>query len=287
MATVAAENTLDLREAAWSARSYLGGHAQGYFLLLCCRENREYFEAEFAQAGAQVVTASSIEEVLRYGFMLPPLAIVIDTYSATRIGTEKISGLFNLGVAWPVMRANLADHREIRVICLEPVKSQSLASAIAEIASGDPTWIHPRFFRKSMRIDLRTRARIRESSGEPWRQANLLSMSVGGAYLVLGEAVPAKGASVEVEILDLRPRPLYTRGKIAWRRTWEDGPDLPGVGVEFDPDAVTSELRTLVAQTIGPSLRTAPMPCPSDVGASADSIFASIETREAPLEINW
>lgn len=287
MATVAANNTLDLREAAWSPRSYLGGHEEGYFLLLCCRENREIYETEFARLGASVVIASSVEEILRYSFMLPPLAIVIDVFSASRIGTEKVAGLFNLGVGWPVMRANLADHREIRIICLEPVKSQSLATAISEIASREESWKHPRFFRKSMRIDLRTRARLRCGESEPWINANLLSISVGGAYLVLGEAIPRKGATVEIELLDLQPHPIYTQGTIAWRRTWEDGPDLPGVGVEFDPKAVSSELRTLVAQTIAPSIRTTNRQATGDVGQNADSIFASIETREAALEINW
>lgn len=287
MATVAENNTLDLREAPWSSRSYLGGTSDGYFLLLCCRENREILESEFARFGVPVVTASSVEELLRYGFMLPPLAIVIDTYTATRVGTEKVTGLFNLGVGWPVMRANLADHREVRVICLEPVKSQSLASAISEIVTGDESWRHPRFFRKSMRIDLRTRARLRCSDSEPWRNANLLSISVGGAYLVLGDNIPAKHASVELEILDLRPHPIRTKGVIAWRRTWDDGPDLPGVGIEFDSVAVTSELRTVVAETIAPSIRTGHRHANSDVGESADSIFATIETREAVREMNW
>lgn len=287
MATVAAKNTLDLREVPWSSRSYLGGNDEGYFLMLCCRENREIYELEFARLDTPVVIASSVEEVLRYGFMLPPLAVVIDIYTATRIGTEKVTGLFNLGVGWPVMRANLADHREVRVICLEPVKSQSLASAVSEIVAGDESWRHPRFFRKSMRIDLRTRARIRSSESEPWRNANLLSISVGGAYLVLGDNIPSKNSSVEIEILDLRPHPICTKGVIAWRRTWNDGPDLPGVGIEFDPTAVTSELRTLVAQTIAPSIRTGHRQPTSDVGESADTIFASIETREAAREINW
>jgi hypothetical protein len=287
MATVAASNMLDLREAAWSARSYLGGHDNGYFLLLCCRENREVYEPAFERSGAKVVVASTVEEILQYGFMLPPLAIVVDVFTATRIGTEKVTGLFNLGVGWPVMRSNLADHREIRVICLEPVKSVTLATAVNEILEGDESWKHPRFFRKSMRIDIRTRARIRCSPEESWRNANLLSISVGGGYLVLGDAIPAKGAKVEIEILDLCAHPLYTAGTIAWRRTWNDGPDLPGVGVEFDPAAVTSELRTVVAQTIAPSIRTGNQAAPLEVGAKADSIFASIETREAALEISW
>lgn len=287
MASVAASNTLDLREAAWSSRSFLGGHDEGYFLLLCCRENREVYEPEFARIGAGLVVASTVEEVLRYGFMLPPLAIVVDVFSATRIGTEKVTGLFNLGVGWPVMRSNLTDHREIRVICLEPVKSLSLATAVSQIVEGDESWKHPRFFRKSMRIDIRTRARIRCSEEEPWRNANLLSISVGGAYLVLGDSIPAKGAKVEIEILDLRSHPICTRGTIAWRRTWNDGPDLPGVGVEFDPAAVTSELRTVVAQTIALSIRTSHRQPVIEVGTKADSIFASIETREASLEIGW
>jgi hypothetical protein len=277
---------LDLREAAWTARSQLGGDAAEYFLVLCCRENREVYEPEFAQCGAQPVFASSVEELLRYGFMLPPLAIVVDVYTATRIGTEKITGLFNLGVAWPVMRANI-DRENVRVICLEPVKSQSLVTAVQEIALGDESWRHPRFHRKSMRIDLRTRARIRENADAPWRNANLLSISVGGAYLVLGDAMPSKGAEVEMEILDLKSKPLRVGGRIAWRRTWDDGPDLPGVGVEFDPATVTSELRTVTAQTIAPSIRTGYRQAPNDHGQAADSIFASIETREAVREMNW
>ncbi len=287
MATATATSVLDLREAAWTSRSSLGADGADYFLVLCCRENREVYEPQFSQSGAPCVFASSVEEALRYGFMLPPLAIVIDVYTATRIGTEKVTGLFNLGVAWPVMRANL-DQNDVRIVCLEPAKSQSLGTAVDELLQGDESWKHPRFFRKSMRIEMRVRARVRENVNQPWRNANLLSISVGGAYLVLGgDAIPAKGALAEIEVLDLGPKSLSARGHIAWRRTWNDGPDLPGVGIEFDPKTVTTELRTLVAQTIAPSVRTGNRQSLRESGPTADSIFASIETREAAREFNW
>jgi PilZ domain len=286
MATATQSNVLDLREAGWTSRSSLGAEGTDYFLVLCCRENREVYEAQFKQFGAPFVFASSVEELLRYGFMLPPLAIVIDVYTATRIGTEKVTGLFNLGVAWPVMRANLDPH-DVRVICLEPAKSQNLSTAVEELLQGDEGWRHPRFFRKSMRIDMRVRARLRENPHDPWRNANLLSISVGGAYLVLGGAVPAKGATAEIEVLDLGTKAISAKGHIAWRRTWNDGPDLPGVGIEFDPKTVTTELRTLVAQTIAPSVRTGNRQSLRESGPTADSIFASIETREAAREFNW
>jgi PilZ domain len=278
---------IDLRGAAWSSRLHLGSDDTGYFLVLCCRENREVFEPQFSQLGVPFVFASSVEEVLRYGFMLPPLAIVIDIFSATRIGTEKVSGLFNLGVNWPVMRASITNEEDIRIVCLEPAKCRSLAEAVEEIRLGEESWSHPRFFRKSMRIDIRTRARIRCSANEPWRNANLLSISVGGAYLVLGDAIPTKGAQVEVEILDIGQHPLCTAGRIAWRRTWNDGPELPGVGIEFDPAAISSEMRTVLAQTIAPSVQTGYRNTTKTASPTADSVFASIEIREATREFNW
>jgi hypothetical protein len=279
--------SLDLRAAAWAARNYLREEPAGYFLVMCCRENREVFEIEFRHAGMQAVFASTVEETLRYGFMLPPLAIVIDSYTATRVGSEKVSGLFNLGVNWPVMRATVPATGDVRVMCLEPAKSLSLCKAIEEIARGSDDWRHPRFFRKSMRIDIRTRARIRTGERESWRNANLLSISVGGGYLVLSEGIPTKGAHVELELLDLVEHPLHTEGKIAWRRTWDDGPDLPGVGVEFAADAVNSELRTALAETIGPAIRTDAKRPQQGSGVAVDSVFASIETREVAREFNW
>lgn len=286
MATATSTNVLDFRETAWSSRSSTVAGGSEYFLVLSCRENREVYEPQFSPWGAQVVFASTVEEVLRYGFMLPPLAIVIDVYTATRIGTEKVTGLFNLGVSWPVMRANI-DRDDVRIVCLEPAKSQSLTSAAEEILQGDESWTHPRFFRKSMRIDMRVRARIRECMNSAWRNANLLSISVGGAYLVLGDTIPVKGSKVEIEVLDLGAKALTAKGHIAWRRTWNDGPDLPGVGIEFDPASVTTELRTLLAQTIAPSVRTGNRQSLRESGPTADSIFASIETREAAREFNW
>lgn len=287
MPASAAPTTLDLRTAAWASHSFLREEPAGYFLVMCCRENREVYEVEFRHAGLPAVFASTVEETLRYGFMLPPLAIVIDSYTATRVGSEKVTGLFNLGVCWPVMRATVPASGEVRVMCLEPAKSMSLVNAIEEIARCDEDWRHPRFFRKSLRIDIRTRARIRECEEAPWRNANLLSISVGGGYLVLSEGIPAKGTHIELQLLDLGEAPLHTEGKIAWRRTWDDGPDLPGIGVEFDADAVNSELRTALAETIGPAIRTNAKQAQRENGQAVDSVFASIETREAAREFNW
>lgn len=278
---------VDLREAAWASRSSLAADRPGYFLVLCRRENRDIYAPEFARGGVQAVYASTVEELLRYGFMLPPLAIVVDSYTATRIGSERVSGLFNLGVAWPVMRGSISASGEVRVMCLEPAKSGALGDAIAAIASGDPTWNHPRFRRRSLRVDLRARARVRCDSNSPWRQANLLSISVGGAYVVQPDEIPMPGESVEIELLDLSEKPLRVKGRVAWRRTWDEGPELPGFGVEFVPSTVTSELRTAVAQRIAPTIRTNVATAAREPSSTADSVYSMIEAPEAVRELTW
>jgi hypothetical protein len=145
------------------------------------------------------------------------------------------------------MRCALAPDGEARVMCFEPPHGEGLLLALDGIAGGDPSWQHPRFKRRHLRLRLPGRARVRVSGEERWRLGNLDGISCGGAFIAMTSDAPPLEAEIEVALVDFQPAAVV-RGTVVRQRTWEESLLIPGVGVEFDPASVGEGFRAFLTK---------------------------------------
>jgi hypothetical protein len=214
-----------------------------YFLGLCAVERQPPLAEICAGSGQRVVFVDDIGELLKHAIRQPPLALILEIATVVRCGAERMSKFLNLGVSWPVMRCSLQPDGEARIMCFEPAHGEPLLTALSAIAADDPSWRHPRFRRRHLRLNLPGRVRLRTTSEGPWRHGNLQGISCGGCFAIMTSDAPPVGAAVELELVDFVPASLPLRGKVAWTRPWEAGIELPGIGVEFDPTSVGDDFR--------------------------------------------
>ena len=64
-----------------------------------------------------------------------------------------------------------------------------------------------------------------------------MELSTGGCFLITYEPLPID-SQMELEIWDLTDKVMTVRGHVVWIRAWDDGPELPGMGVAFDLSSV-------------------------------------------------
>lgn len=89
--------------------------------------------------------------------------------------------------------------------------------------------------RTSPRINRTLRIGFRTHKNGVWCRGNAINVSSGGLFFVSYDDMPPK-ESFAIEIYDLDNKPIHTQGRVAWFKSWHDGPSLPGFGVEFgDP----------------------------------------------------
>lgn len=225
-----------------------------YFLILCHRPFRNPYEEEFGKRDVPAYFATTTVEVQQYGFMYPPLAIIVDESTAASLGHEKVAKLFRLGVRWPVMRGSVDKTGAVQVKCLEPARTKSLATAIHEITNDLEGWTHPTESRLFIRINTNFRARLTGNSWAGYARGNVLSVSIRGAFITIDKLRLTVGECVEIELLDLAERPCQVSGRIRWCKLWEDGPGLPGIGVDFDQSSVSHEVRLALGRQLLSSL---------------------------------
>lgn len=209
-----------------------------YFLGLCSPDHQALLAAKCAEATQRVEFAESVEDLLARGLVRPPLGLILEIATVVRIGAERMSKFLNLGVAWPVMRCAIAPDGEIRVMCFEPPHGEPLVDALRGIASGDPSWKHPRFHRTHLRLEMPGRVRLRLLEEERWRHGNLLDIGCGGCFVAMTSDTPPVGSELWLEMIDFAPEPQRVRGTVIRARSWEESIELPGVGIEFDPETI-------------------------------------------------
>lgn len=195
--------------------------------------------------GVEIATFASVSDLVHACVARPPQAAVVDLAGALHVGVTEMAPLFELGIDMPVLRCTQADDLEWIGMCQAPFKRVPLPQAVREIAAHDPSWRHPSHRRLFVRVPLQARLRFRTGDG-PWMRGNCTSASVSGLFLLTLEPCTA-GSDLELEFLDLEPVPYRLRGTASWCHHWESGPHLPGMGVEFDPESVSGELRQQLA----------------------------------------
>jgi hypothetical protein len=220
---------------------------RAYFILLCVGERRAQYESVFKRLPYEVLIVDGLLPLLTACVRASPQAVLVDALSAARMGAALVNPLFEMRMAWPIMRCTLRPDGVVTVICAVPDRHGTLEEALAAIGSHDASW-RPPWKRRSIRVDVRWRMRVRRRGEEIWRRANSLNVSRDGAFVVAYEGY-AIGDEVDLELWDISETPARIKARVARLLPWEDGPELPGIGVAFDPSTVPCDFaQTIVAQ---------------------------------------
>lgn len=216
-----------------------------YFAFLCLREKQSRYHEQLRLSPLPIRFTSDVGSLLRHCLENPPRAMLLDVCTCARLGARAVAPLFELRVAWPVLRSNVLANGAANVMCTTPQCSAPLLQALAEIAADSPRWQHPRHRRRHLRINVNCRVRVREKASRTWEMGNTLDVSSGGAFVVCYQS-PRCGTRVEVELHDLNESPIHLEGKVAWSRGWEDSSNLPGMALDFNDRGASQTFRDAI-----------------------------------------
>lgn len=163
-------------------------------------------------------------------------------------GVSETAPLYELGIDLPILRCNQSETGVWTAMCQAPFKRLPLSGALKEIAQLDPSWRHPKYLRRFVRVPLLSRLRFRSKGAGDWVRGNCSNASISGLFLMTLNTLPI-GSEIEIELVDVGGSGGIVRGTVTWVHSWEDGPHLPGMGIDFDLESVSKEFRTFLAET--------------------------------------
>jgi hypothetical protein len=216
------------------------------FLLLASEDRRPLYEEVLV--GRPVRFVATAFEAVRQCVSDPPLALLMDLATTLHAGVADTAPLYDLGIDLPILRCSGGEQGALTAMCQAPFKREPLAVALDEIGRGDPTWKHPSNLRRFVRVSLGTRVLFSAVGVEDWKRGNAQSMSVSGLFLLSQES-PAVGTDILLRILDCGDEEISVSGSVAWVHRWEEGPHLPGCGLNFDPSTVPDALGHCLANS--------------------------------------
>lgn len=213
---------------------------------LMCTPGREAPYLELAASpGFEVRLAPSSIDAFKDVVSDPGKALLVDMPSALHAGVSETGRLFDLGIDMPILRCTQAEDGSWTAMCQAPFKRMPLPQALREIAEGGGSWKHPKFVRRYVRVPLQTRARFRRSGETAWMEGNIVNASAGGVFLLSMQVLDV-GTQLDLELLDVATG-ISMAGLVAWVHRWEDGPRLPGMGVQLESGSVTPLFRKALA----------------------------------------
>lgn len=216
------------------------------FMLLASPERLPLFDEVLE--GVECVRVSTVLDGVRHCVSDPPAAVLMDLASTLHAGVSETAPLYDLGIDLPILRCTGGNGQPWISMCQAPFKRLPLEQAIAEIAAGDPSWKHPVNLRRFVRVNQNARVWFRKSPEGDWIKANCQSMSVSGLFLLTLDPAPV-GSDIELRILDTTPLEVKICGSVVWIHHWDDGPHIPGCGVNFDRDTVPDSFRDYLAHS--------------------------------------
>ena len=217
---------------------------QRSFLLLSTEDRRPLFDEVLADRPVRRVT--SVFEAVRECVTDPPLAVLMDLSSTLHSGVAETAPLYDLGIDLPVLRCTGGEQEPLIALCQAPFKRVPLTQALEEILRSDPSWKHPTNIRRFVRVSCSVRALFSLPNSQNWVRANTQSMSVSGLFLICQETLPV-GSDVLVRILDCGEEEILVSASVVWVHRWEEGPHLPGCGLDFDRSSVPDALGHFLA----------------------------------------
>ena len=216
------------------------------FYVLCRKDRQGLYRSRVGSWDrARVLYFQTVEDLLGRCLLYPPLAVIVDIPTQISIGSKHVTYLYELRMAWPVMRCKDMSDGSFNVMCHRPMRNDKLLVTLENIAGGDPTWIGLAGQRRHIRMDLVRRARLR-APGTDWQRVNTLNVSGAGLFLVTYHPPPL-GTSVSVEVYDLSPEPITISGTVIRISTWETSDDLPGVAVQVADQSASEHLAKMIA----------------------------------------
>jgi hypothetical protein len=227
---------------------------RGRFLLLAVGDRQALYQPSVKALPYEILFVDGMIPLLECCIREPPLAVLVDAPSAMHIGAALVNPLFEMHMHWPVMRCTMRPDGGVNVMCTSPDRLGTLAEALPAIIAGDPDWLPP-WRRRYIRVDVQCRARVRRAGEDRWRQGNCLNLSRNGAFIVTYEP-PAIGDRFDIEVWDIGENAAVAEGHVSRLRKWEDGPRLPGVGVEFIAGTTAPELTRLMVTRLAANLMT-------------------------------
>jgi hypothetical protein len=215
-------------------------------LLLSTEDRRPLFDEVLADRPVRCVT--SVFDAVRACVTDPPLAVLMDLSSTLHSGVAETAPLYDLGIDLPILRCTGGGEGPWIAMCQAPFKRVPLAQALDEIFLFDPSWKHPTNIRRFVRVSCAARARFSPRDGEEWTRANTQSMSVSGLFLVSQESPPV-GTDLLVRVMDCGEQEIQVSASVVWVHRWEEGPHLPGCGLDFDRSTVPETLGKFLANS--------------------------------------
>lgn len=216
------------------------------FLLLASAERQPLFDDVLEGVVCHRVT--SVLDAVKQCVSDPPAAVLMDLASTLHAGVSETAPLYDLGIDLPILRCTGGGGAPWVAMCQAPFKREPLSKALAEICAGDISWKHPVNMRKFVRINQNARVWFRRQGTEEWRRGNCQSMSVSGLFLLTLDPEPV-GTEIELRILDTAIEEVAISGAVIWNHKWEDGPHIPGSGVNFDRSTVPESFRDYLANS--------------------------------------
>lgn len=216
------------------------------FLLLASAERQCLFDELLEGIACYRVT--SVLEAVKQCVSDPPAAVLMDLASTLHAGVSETAPLYDLGIDLPILRCTGGNGAPWVAMCQAPFKREPLSKALSEICSGDGSWKHPVNMRRFVRINQNARVMFRRRGAKEWRRANCQSMSVSGMFLLTLDPEPV-GSEIEMRILDAGSDEVAISGSIIWNHKWEDGPHIPGSGVDFERPTVPESFRDYLANS--------------------------------------
>lgn len=169
---------------------------------------------------------------------------IVDTVSALRVGIHEMAAIYDMGINMPVLRVSGWESGEPMAMCNAPFKKMPLPQALEEIARQDPSWNHPLYPRRNLRVPMPSRVLINPDTPQELR-GYCSNASIGGIYVMTWQP-PEEHSKVQVRLLDL-PFPLECEATVKRSVTWEDAATVPGCGLTFAEDVLPEAYRHLIA----------------------------------------
>ncbi len=220
--------------------------------VLCLEERQGLYKPHCDKWGERVRFVANIDDLFMEAADTPPQGVLVDIMTSVRMGAAVMNPLLNLEMAWPVARCRTAPDGNVSVICSEPRHNEHLAVALEGMLTEDPTWRHPRYKRRFIRVNVECRVRIFCEGETDWRVGNAQNVSMAGAFVFM-HSPPPRGVKIQLEFRDILPAPTTHEAITVWSRGWEVGPALPGLAIQFDPKIIDENLRQKIRVLARPS----------------------------------
>ena len=116
-----------------------------YFVLICSTRRRRAYQEVLDQSSHPIVVVDTPEEALRQVVRRPPIAVIVDMITGMRAGASNTSllVLYNLELAWPVVRGTTKQNEPISIVATSPQRTAPFVEALDSMVEGIDEWTAP------------------------------------------------------------------------------------------------------------------------------------------------